>query len=83
MITAKIIRKVTIEIPKLSETVKIIRISYRVEGYPRRTVWIDADKYSPENVAKLILNDFNRTFDQNETEIEVVGLEPLRSEESA
>ena len=79
MIKAEIIRETEIEIPKMSETVKVVRITYRVKGYPRRTIWIDKDKYNLENISKLILEDFNNTFGENETEIEVIGLEPTES----
>ena len=71
MIKAKIIRRVEIKIPKLEETVEVYRISYKVQGYPTRTIWIDKEKYSEDVLKKAILSDFNRVFEKEEKEIEV------------
>jgi len=36
---------------------KVIAVTYTYKDYPPRTVWIDKDKYTKENLLKLIQED--------------------------
>jgi len=49
----------------------MVRVTYKVDGYPMRTIWIPKDQYNKDNLKTMILEDFNNTFNRSESEVEV------------
>jgi len=43
--------------PAPGEERKVIAVTYVYKDYPPRTVWIDKDKYTKENLLRLIRED--------------------------
>jgi len=61
MVKVKIVSRNVVKIPASDEEVtELARISYQYPGLPPRTVWIDKDKATKENVLKLIKADLAR-----------------------
>jgi len=46
--------------PKIGETKRVVAVTYQIEGMSPRTVWIDKDKYTDENLKKLIQEDLEK-----------------------
>jgi hypothetical protein len=55
------------------KVIPVMRFTYVVENFPPRTVWIDKDKASKENVAKLVAADLSNLLGRK-VEVEVSGL---------
>jgi len=53
--------------------IPVMRFTYVVENFPPRTVWIDKDKASKENVTKLVAADLSNLLGRK-VEVEVSGL---------
>ena len=53
--------------------IPVMRFTYVVENFPPRTVWIDKDKATKENVTKLIAADLSSLLGRK-VEVEVSGL---------
>jgi len=71
---ARIAARQEIEIrPREGELVKVVRITYTVPGWPPRTVWLEAEKATKENIAALIKADVESLVGR-EVELEVEGL---------
>jgi len=46
--------------PSLHEVKKVLAITYRVDDYPPRTIWIDEDKLTDENLKNAIKEDLKK-----------------------
>ena len=55
------------------KVIPVMRFTYVVENFPPRTVWIDKDKATKENVTKLITADLSSLLGRK-VEVEVSGL---------
>jgi hypothetical protein len=55
------------------KVIPVMRFTYVVENFPPRTVWIDKDKASKENVTKLVATDLSSLLGRK-VEVEVSGL---------
>jgi hypothetical protein len=53
--------------------IPVMRFTYVVENFPPRTVWVDKDKASKENVTKLVTADLSNLLGRK-VEVEVSGL---------
>jgi len=72
--TARIVARRLIEIsgPE-GKTIPVLRITYTIPGFPPRTIWIDRDKATKENITKLIQEDLTALLERK-VEVQVEGL---------
>ena len=71
MLKAKLFPQPEITVGYGASAVVMLRVTYLAEGKPPRTVWIDKAKATKENVRAMVLADFNRAFEEKETEVEL------------
>jgi len=73
MVAVKIVGKAVIKIPITDEeTREMARITYKYDGLPPRTIWIDTDKATKENVARMIKADLAKAgVEVGEVELEL------------
>lgn len=45
--------------PEPGKATKVIALTYSYKDYPPRTIWVDKDKYTKENVLKAIKEDLS------------------------
>ncbi|MEM4469075.1 MAG: hypothetical protein QXS32_08435 [Candidatus Nezhaarchaeales archaeon] len=45
--------------PEPGKAVKVIAVTYSYKDYPPRTIWVDKDKYTRENVLRAIKEDLS------------------------
>ena len=73
----QIVRQRELEVGSGEAATKIIKVTYSMEGYPPRTLWIDRSKYSKQAVIDYIKADIKYSFRLDIKEVELVGWEPL------
>jgi len=72
--TARVVSRNVINIPVTAEkTVKVLRLTYQVAGFPPRTIWIDYDKATKENIMRMIAADLSKLL-MRTVEVSVEGL---------